>query len=126
MTNKFYLAGAFTNENNLALGAVIFAENYRDNFKPNFALSIQKSWKNIISLGTTLGLPSHGGFNFGLNGSLRIWGVQFYVVSDNIIPVVDPLIGQNFNIRTGINIAIIGKDKTPEILEPAPNTGNGF
>ncbi len=106
-------------QKNLTVGALLFAQGNQSEYTPAFALNIRKDFGNIFSLGTQYAMVKGEVHNIGLSTALKLGPVQLFLTSDNILPVINPMNGQNVNIRFGMNLAFskITKKETVEDLE---------
>ncbi len=108
---KYYLSGIFTPVKGLHLGALLYGESYRGSLYPAFALSAKKDLGKIFSAGLVYSMREKAFTNLGANLMLRLGGVQLFALTDNLIPIFNPLNTQNFNFRVGLNVAVGKKEK---------------
>ena len=54
-----------------------------------------------------------------MSATLRLGPVQIFATSDNIIPLMNPMKGQNVNMRFGMNL-LFGKIKEDKVEMPVP------
>ena len=109
LPSRFYLSGTFQLKS-LQLGALLYGESFQQKLYPAFALSARKEFGKIFSLGAVYSVRKNSFNNIGLNLALRLAGIQLYALTDNIVPIFNPLISRNANIRLGLNLAF-GKKK---------------
>lgn len=109
---KMYLGAEFTPFKWFTAGAMVYNEVYKGQLFPAFSLSARFHAGRIFSGGLVYGIRNRRFDNLGANLMLDLFGVQLFVVSDNIIPIFDPFNARNTNIRFGlhINIGKIKKD----------------
>ena len=119
LPSSFYLSGSYKIQKSLTVGALLFAQRNQDITTPALALNIRKDFGNIFSLGTQYAMVKGGAHNLGLSSALKLGPVQLFMTSDNIVPVFNPLKGQNANIRFGLNLmfARVNKDEVSDILD---------
>ena len=110
LPSRFYISGVFNIAAGVQAGALIYGEAFQDNLSPGFALSIRKEFGNIFSAGAVYGIRNGSFSNLGLNMALRLGGVQFFGMTDNVLSIVNPLAARNANVRFGLNLAF-GKSK---------------
>ena len=77
---------------------------------PAIAVSARKEFGKVFSLGTVYSIKKNTYNNLGMNLGLRLGGIQFYALTDNILAVFDPLNARSVNARLGLNLAF-GKEK---------------
>lgn len=110
LPSRFYVSGLMNFGSGIQAGALIYGEAFQDNFSPGFALSVRKEFANIFSAGAVYGIRNGSFSNLGVNMALRLGGVQFFGLTDNILSVFNPLAARNANVRFGLNLAF-GKSK---------------
>lgn len=116
LPTKFYLSGSYDIKDDLTAGAVLYGEVALDKLRPALALSIQKRFGKIFSLGGVYAVRSGRFDNLGLNFGLKLGPIQLYGTSDNVISVFRPLNTKSVNFRMGLNVAI-GKKKDKSLSE---------
>jgi len=104
---KTYLSATYEPIKNLFVGGLFYGEQTRGGFSPAAALSINKVFGHIFSIGGVYTARENSFANLGLNTSLRLGGFQLFGTVDN---VVDLTRGNYYNLRMGINLAF-GKPK---------------
>jgi len=110
LPTRFYLSGLMNFGAGIQAGALIYGEAFQDNLSPGFALSVRKEFANIFSAGAVYGIRNGSFSNLGVNMALRLGGIQFFGLTDNILSVFNPLAARNANVRFGLNLAF-GKSK---------------
>lgn len=117
---RFYLSGTMAVTESLKFGALAYAELYNKELRPAFALSVQKHFGEILSLGAVGSIRTTGSSGIGANMTVRVAGIQLYALCDNIIPLFDVTNGRSTNFRVGLNLAFKNflKKKPKEIEEP--------
>ena len=90
----------------LRVGGLFFGEQYKGNFNPALGINANVDIKNILSVGAMLCYRNRSVSNLGLNLAIKGGPVQFYLISDNLLTVFDPLGAKNFNLRAGLNVRI--------------------
>ncbi len=115
---KFYFSGSYDISETLSAGAVFYGDIARERFRPAIALSVQKQFGKIFSLGGVYAIRNNTYDNVGLNFALNLGAFQLYGVSDNVVSVFRPLNTKSVNFRVGMNIAVgKKKEKTVDELE---------
>lgn len=119
LPSTFYLSGNYKINKTLTAGALLFAQKNQAEMTPAFAVNIRKDFGNVFSIGTQFATIKGGAHNVGLSTALKLGPVQLYLTSDNILPVFNPLNGQNVNLRFGMNLAFnkVTKKEKIEVLE---------
>ena len=87
-------------------------------------MNVKKDFGNIFSIGAQYAYIKGSENNIGLSTALRLGPVQLFFSSDNVIPLINPMKGQNVNMRFGMNL-LFGKIKTQkdEFSVPTGNDG---
>jgi hypothetical protein len=110
LPSSFYLSGTYEVIPNLTVGALLFAQGFQSNLTTAFAVNVKKNIGKIFSIGAQYAYLEGGANNIGLSTTLRLGPVQLFATSDNVIPLIDPMKGQNVNMRFGMNL-LFGKIK---------------
>lgn len=109
LPGRFYLSARFSPIDGLHLGALAYGEIFRKRFQPALALNVQKDFGDILSIGAMYSVRNRTFDNIGLNFTLRLIGIQIFGVTDNIIPLLDPMKTKSTNFRFGLNLAFGNK-----------------
>ena len=109
LPGRFYLSAIFSPMEGLHLGGLAYGEIFRRKFRPSLALSVQKDFGGILSLGALYSIRNNTFDNIGLNFTLRFAGIQIFGMTDNILPIFNPLKGRSTNFRFGLNLAFGNK-----------------
>lgn len=125
LPSLFYLSSTYEVMPKLTIGALFFAQGFQSDLTTAFALNVKKDFGKFFSIGGQYALIEGGTNNFGVSTTLRLGPVQIYATSDNIIPLMNPMKGQNMNMRFGINLLFgkIKECKKVELLVPADESG---
>lgn len=110
LPSSFYLSGSYEVMPRLSVGALLFAQGFQSNLTTAFALNVKKEIGNLFSIGAQYAYIEGGANNIGLSTALRLGPVQLFLTSDNVIPLMNPMKGQNVNMRFGMNL-LFGKIK---------------
>lgn len=101
--SKYYLSGQYQLSQKLRLGALLFAENYREDFNPAFAFTADWQLLPVLRLGTLVGWRNEEIGNVGLNASLQLGPVWILAATDNVISAFVPKDSNSANFRLGVN-----------------------
>jgi hypothetical protein len=125
LPSSFYLSSTYEVMPKLTVGALLFAQGFQSDLTTAFALNVKKDFGKFFSLGGQYAFIEGGASNIGLSTSLRLGPVQIYATSDNIIPLMNPMKGQNVNMRFGMNL-LFGKIKNQKEELPIPTETLGM
>jgi hypothetical protein len=135
---KLYLNGMYQLKENLTVGAVFFAEKFRDRLATGLTLGLNKHFGKVLSASGSYTVTSNSFNNVGAGLSLNLSPIQIYVVGDNLLRI--PFAGkevntfvnntQFFNVRFGINF-VFGlderkKEKTSSASKKNPDLENSL
>ncbi|MGB1217141.1 MAG: DUF5723 family protein, partial [Saprospiraceae bacterium] len=109
LPTKIYLSGKYNVTKTFNVGLLGYGEIVRRKLRPAIAVSVQKDFGKIFSLGGIYAIQNGRFDNLGLNFGLKLGPIQLYAVSDNVISVFKPTNTKNVNFRMGLNIAIAKK-----------------
>ena len=110
LPGQFYLSGTYEVIPNLKVGALFLAEGFQTTMTRTFGVNAQKDFGRWGAVGANYVVQEGGVHNFGLNGTVNLGPVQIFAMSDNLIPLFNPLKTQNTNFRVGVNL-VFGKIK---------------
>ncbi len=83
---------------------------------------VQKQLGRILYLGTVAGYHQQASFFLGANATLQLGPLQFFVLSDNILALLNPVNTRYTNLRAGLNLAFLPKKEPTIESEPVfPN-----
>ena len=102
------MSGTYEVVPNLKVGALFLAEGFQTTMTRAFGVNAQKSFGRWGAIGANYVLQEGGVHNFGVNGTANLGPVQIFAMSDNLIPLFNPMKTQNTNFRFGINL-VFGK-----------------
>ena len=120
LPSSFYLSGSYEVMPRLKVGALFFAQGFQSDLTTAFALNVKKEFGTIFTLGGQYAMIEGGAHNIGVSTSLRMGPVQLFATTDNLMPIFDPMKGQNMNVRFGMNL-VFGKIKNEakkKVIEP--------
>ena len=110
LPGQFYLSGTYDIRPNLTVGGLIFAQGFQTQMTRAFGANIQKGFGKWAAVGAQYVVQEGGVHNLGVSGSVKLGPVQIFAMSDNMIPLFNPMKTQNTNFRFGINL-LFGKIK---------------
>ena len=113
LPSSFYLSGTYQLNSSLSAGALFFAQGFQSELTTAFAVNIKKDFGRVFSLGAQYAFVEGGAQNFGVSTTLKLGPVQIFATTDNVMPIFNPLKGQNTNLRVGMNL-VFGKMDTKD------------
>lgn len=102
---KTYLSASYQFSDTWTFGALLHTTSFRENTSLAMALSARAKLGKICAVGATLARRNQSFDNLGLNFTLHLGPAAIYAMTDNILTAVQPGNSQNFNVRTGLNLA---------------------
>ncbi len=108
---KLYATARLRFGKKLYLNAVLRNEFTGNGVKTGFGVGLQKNFGNILSVGAMYSVRNGSFVNLGGNLSLKLGPAQFFVVSDNLLPVAQQWQATNTNVRLGLNVTLNDKKK---------------
>jgi len=104
---KGFVSGQYKMDPSFNLGASLHFEQFADAGVTNVALALhaQKRFGRNFYLGGVAGFHNDKFAFLGANSTLQLGPVQFYIMTDNLITILDPTFGQFTNVRTGLNLS---------------------
>ncbi len=115
LNSQYYLSGSYQIKDGLDVGVLLQGALVAEKFRPAIALSCQKRFGNIFSLGAVYSMRNKSFTNLGLNFVLKLGPIQLYGASDNMLSVFLPYNSKNTHFRMGMNVAL-GKKKEKEAI----------
>lgn len=88
----------------LTVGAVVFFEEYRDDFRTAAALRASIQATPMLRLGGFYGLRNNRFDNLGLNAELKLGPVLLLAATDNVLTAFRPKDSHQANVRLGFNL----------------------
>ncbi len=120
-----YLAVNYQVFRNTTINGLFFAD-YFVGIRPAFSLGVVQKIGKIVNLSVTYSAQHRRKDNLGIGLMLKPGSFQFYVISDNLTPIIRSLDlgtgeldfakidGKNLNIRLGMNL-VFGRTKKPDV-----------
>ena len=125
---RVFASGSYQLDPTLSLGASLHFENYADAGTTNTVIGFhaQKLFGKVFYLGGVAGFHNESFAFLGANGTLQLGPVQLYLMTDNLITLIDPTFGRFTNVRTGINLSFGRKNKKKEEVEEEAEPANNY
>ena len=113
---KLYLTASYDLTQHDRLGFVLYNRFYKYYNYMSYSLLYQHRFGNILSFTTSMTLNSRGNAKIGAGITWRIFGSNFYVITDNITGFFNPLSMQSLSINFGWYYVKVspGKGKAPK------------
>lgn len=111
LPTRFYLSGSYRVMKLIRVGALFYGESINQRFNPGIALSGNLELRKWFTCGLLFAYRNQRIGNVGLNMSFKGAGMQWFFATDNVAGLIVPSKMRNANIRTGLNIAIGGKNE---------------
>lgn len=108
---KIYTTARLKFGKELYLNAVLRNEFTENGVRTGFGVGLQKNFRKILSLGAMYSIRNGSFANVGANLSLKLGPAQLFVVSDNLLPLIQQWQTTNTNLRLGLNITLNKKKK---------------
>ncbi len=108
----------YTNGKDLCYGAALQYLTWNDISGAGFSAQAQRQAGRHLSLGAIAGFNTFSGFQAGASAVLQFGPVQFFLISDDIIPFFIPDAGGGLHFRGGINIVPGKKSARKALTEP--------
>ena len=124
LPSSFYMSTTYKVKPKLSVGVLLLLQGGQSDLTTAIAMNVKKDFGNIFSIGAQYAYIKGSENNIGLSTALRLGPVQLFFSSDNVIPLINPMKGQNVNMRVGMNL-LFGKIKTQkdEFSVPTGNDG---
>jgi len=103
---KFYLGGKYDLTKSLYASALMYNEIVAKRYSAGLSLGINaklKNWLNV-SLNYSTYARSYNNFGFGIN--LKGGPLQFYVMTDNMMAIINPEKAKHVQVSFGLNIVV--------------------
>ena len=102
----------------LTLGASFHNEFWQGVSSLAFAAHAQRQMGNWLYAGAMLGYHDNSSVFLGANATFQLGPVQLFVMTDNVVPLINPEAGRGTNVRAGLNLTFLKKKiakKAPEV-----------
>lgn len=111
LATRFYLGGTYDLTKNIKVGATLYNEIVKSNYRAAAILSGTIQLKHWLSATVNYSQYSRSLGNIGAGISLRGGPVQFFIVTDNILGFITPEKSKNVHASFGINLMFGNPDK---------------
>lgn len=114
---QLYLTAGYSLARKTDLFGTVYLEKFR-RVRPAFSVALSQKVGKFLQ-GIVSYSYQYGSFkNIGLGLMVKPGPIQFYLASDNVLGIIDPLGARSVNVRFGINI-VVGKKRSP-LKQPTP------
>ncbi len=118
LATKFYLSGSYKLDDKSWVDLLLWGRSRGGNLQSAVSVGINRQFGNAFGLKANYSIVKGSAANIGLGMSLKLGALQFYVLSDNLLPVVAPFSNHSMtNVRFGLNINVWKKDKEIVLIE---------
>jgi hypothetical protein len=111
VNTKIYVTARVKIGKSLYVNGVLRNEFTRHGVKTGFGVGCQKEFGRILSLGAMYSIRNGSFANVGANMSLKIGPAQIFILSDNLLPIINQWQATNTNVRVGLNMTLNDKKK---------------
>lgn len=111
LMKKYMLGASYQFSPKTTLSGMVNVSSLNDKMHPAFALSARTYVAKWVAFGGVLSYSNQEIDHLGLNMTLKLGPVQFYLMSDNALSYLMPKSANDLHIRTGLNL-VFGKSKS--------------
>ena len=111
LPTKFYIGATYKPTEIIQLGGLFYTEYYKEKWFPALTVNAQLQLARILYFSLSYGIRNRRFDNFGTSLMFDLGGAQFFVASDNILPIFKPYDTRNVNLRFGFHVGIKKKKK---------------
>ena len=104
LPSRYYGSARYDINDKWSTGFLLYGEQRRGQFIPGATLAVNRHFGETFTLGTSLGLRNGSYGNVGLNVDVKLWILHGFLVTDNILGLVNPTGFSTANIRFGANL----------------------
>lgn len=108
LNTRFYFGARFKLMDAIHLNALWFNEFILGKYRPGIALGTTIKLKEILSISANYNMYGRAFGNIGLGLNMRLGPVQYFVMTDNILGVVNASASKNWHLNIGMS-ACFGK-----------------
>lgn len=108
---KLYMTARMKFGKAFYLNAVLRNEFTSQGVRTGFGVGCQKGFGKILSVGAMYSIQNGSFTNLGANMSLKLGPAQIFVLSDNLLPLINQWQAANTNVRFGLNVTLNDKKK---------------
>ncbi len=102
---KFYFSTQHRLNENWTLGGLLHVVSFREQTNLAVSVNAQRRFGKILTLGASYSIRHDQYANIGLQGVVQLGPLGLLVMTDNLLSSNSSNNGQNFNLRTGVNLA---------------------
>ena len=115
LPSRYYGSARYDINDKWSTGFLLYGEQRRGEFIPGATLAVNRHFGDVFTLGTSLGLRNGSYSNVGLNVDVKLWILHGFVVTDNILGLVNPTGTSTANVRFGANLVFgrMDRDNAP-------------
>jgi len=107
---RFYLSGRYQLNDMFTVGGLLYAEQFREQFSPAFAINGQARFTNFLQAGLVYAIRNGQFDNIGINAALRAGPIQLVLATDNLLTVFRVADSKSANFRLGLNLSFGKRD----------------
>ncbi|MEL6639262.1 MAG: DUF5723 family protein [Bacteroidota bacterium] len=102
---KVYLSSRYQFGDSWAVGGLVHLVHFRETTNWALSLNAQRRLGKVLSLGLSYSIRHDQFANLGLQAAAQLGPIGLLVMMDNVLASNSSNNGQNFNLRTGLNLA---------------------
>lgn len=114
---EFYLGGTLSLTKNHRAGVLFYGDWFQKQLHPAITLSWYSQLSRVFSISASYTLMDNTFNNLGVGMAFNGGPFQYYIVTDNLISVVNPDNVRNFSVRMGFNLTFLRKPKEKKEYE---------
>jgi len=114
---EFYLGGTYSVTKNHRAGVLFYGDWFQQRLHPAFTVSWYSQLSRVFSISAAYTIMDNTFNNLGLGFTVNGGPFQYYLVTDNLISVVNPENVRNFSVRMGFNLTFLRKPKEKKEFE---------
>ena len=118
LSPKFYAGASYTIGKLHTVGAMLYADVFKESFKPAFGFSYNLQLGHVWTIGVNASYRNQSFKNFGLGTTLTLGAFQIYVLTDNIAAAIHPTDARFVDLRFGLNLVFGKIKKTKKATKP--------
>ncbi len=128
LPTQIYLGGMYQYRPKLGIGAVSRNVIYRNKLHSSFTLSANTTVWNKLSASLSWSYLNNTYKNIGLGLAWHSRGLQFHMISDNVLGIIKPLDTRTLNLRFGFSFLFgcpKNKEEEQKMSNPYNSQNNG-
>ena len=111
INTKTYITARLKLGEKLYLNGVLRNEFTPNGIRTGFGVGAQKQFGKILNVGAMYSIQNNSFANIGANLVLKLGPAQVFIITDNLLPVINQWQVSNTNVRLGANITLNDKEK---------------